>query len=69
MTGLDSGAIGYTSNTVTSKGDRIGERVFAIQGDRIVVVGTKHDGKGDPEVDVATLLPKALERAKDAPKD
>jgi hypothetical protein len=69
MTGLDSGAVGYTSNTVTSNGDRVGQRVFAIQGDRIVVVGTRHDGEGDPEVDVVKLLPKALERAKDAPKD
>lgn len=69
MTGLESGAVGYTSNTVTSNGDRIGQRVFAIEGDRIVVVGTQHDGEGDPEVDVVKLLPKALERAKDAPKD
>lgn len=69
LTGLPSGAVGYTSETTTSNGPRFGERVFAVQGDLIVVVGTRHDGEGDPKVDVAKLLPKALERAKDAPKD
>ena len=69
MADLPSGAVGYTSSTTTSNGPRFGERVFAVQGDRIVVVGTRHDGEGDPEVDVVKLLPKALERAKDAPKD
>lgn len=69
LTDLDGGAVGYTSTTTTSNGPRFGERVFAIQGDRIVVVGTRHDGKGDPKVDVVKLLPKALDRAKDAPKD
>lgn len=69
MTDLEAGAVGYTATTTTSSGPRVGERVFAIQGDRIVVVGTQHDGAGDPEVDVVKLLPKALERAKDAPKE
>jgi hypothetical protein len=69
LTGLDSGAVGYTSTSTTSNGPRVGERVFAVQGDRIVVVGTRHDGDGDPTVDIAKLLPKALDRAKDAPKD
>lgn len=69
LAGLDSGAVGYTSTTTTSNGPRFGERVFAVQGDRIVVVGTRHDGEGDPKVDVVKLLPKALERAKDAPKE
>jgi hypothetical protein len=66
---LPSGAVGYTSTTTTSAGPRFGERVFATQGDNIVVVGTRHDGKGDPKVDVVKLLPKALERAKDAPRE
>ena len=48
LTGLDSGAVGYTATSTTSNGPRFGERVFAIQGDRIVVVGTQHDGKGEP---------------------
>lgn len=69
LTGLPSGAVGYQSETTTSNGPRFGERVFAVQGDLIVAVGTRHDGKGDPKVDVVTLLPKALDRAKDAPKD
>jgi hypothetical protein len=68
IAGLDAGVVGYTSKSTTSNGPRFGARVFAIQGDNLVVVGTRHDGKGDPEVDVVKLLPKALDRAKDAPK-
>ena len=68
LTGLDPGVVGYTE-TSGSDEPRYGARVFAIQGDRIVVVGTRHAGAGDPKVDVVKLLPKALERAKDAPKD
>ena len=68
LTGLDPGVVGYTERSATND-PRYGARVFAIQGDRLVVVGTRHEGEGDPKVDVVTLLPKALERAKDAPKD
>ncbi len=69
MTGLDPGVVGYTATSPTSDPARFGARVFAIQGDRIVLVGTKHEGDGDPAVDVVDLLPKALERAKEAPKE
>lgn len=68
LTGLDSGAIGYRSTFTTSNGRRTGERFFAVRGDRIVVVDTRHDGEGGPKVDVVKLLPKALERAADAPR-
>jgi hypothetical protein len=68
LTGLDPGVAGYTETSATDE-PRHGARVFAIQGDRLVVVGTRHEGDGDPKVDVVKLLPKALERAKDAPKD
>lgn len=68
LTDLPDGAIGYRSTSTTSNGPRVGERVFVTRGDRIVVVGTRHDGDGDPDVDVAELLPTALDRAEDAPK-
>lgn len=71
FTGLTPGVIGYRSETetTTSSGPRIGERVFAVQGDRIIAVGVQHDGAGEPTVDVTELLPVALERAADAFQD
>lgn len=69
MTDLPSGVIGYRAVTETSDDARIGERVFTVQGDRIIAVGVQHDGPGEPTVDVAELLPVALERAEDAPSE
>ena len=69
MTDLPDGAIGYRAVLDSSDAPRIGERVFAAQGDRIVAVGVQHDGPGEPAVDVAELLPVALERAEDAPSE
>lgn len=66
LDGLDAGWIGYR---YTEPGEQIvSERVFALKGDRIVAVGVEHRGAGEPSVEAAELMAKALERAKDAPK-
>lgn len=67
--GLESGVVGYTAVSAAADPPQFGARVFTIQGDRIIVVGTKHEGAGESSVDVVDLLPTALDRAKDAPKD
>lgn len=67
LEGLDAGWIGYR---YTEPGEHIvSERVFALKGDRIVAVGVEHRGAGEPSVEAADLMPKALKRAKDAPKE
>lgn len=67
LDGLEPGWIGYR---YAEPGERIvSERVFAVTGERIVAVGVEHRGSGDPSVQAADLMPKALKRAKDAPKN
>jgi hypothetical protein len=68
LTGLASGQTGYRYHYNSGAEDVVGERVFAVQGPRLVVVGAEHRGSGDLTVDVVKLLPKALDRATKAPK-
>jgi hypothetical protein len=68
LTGLASDQTGYRYHYNNGAEVVVGERVFAVQGPRVVVVGAEHRGSGDLTVDVVKLLPKALDRAKKAPK-
>ncbi|MFS0886689.1 hypothetical protein [Aeromicrobium sp. 179-A 4D2 NHS] len=64
LDGLPDGAVGFRAVQETSNGPQTTERAYAPAGDeRAVVVTVVHTGDGEPAADVASLLPKALERA------
>jgi hypothetical protein len=64
--GLPDGAVGFTSTTSDSNGERRGTTVLAPAGDdRIVTVAVSAESGSQPSVDALELLPDVEERAVD----